>query len=144
MQEILQQMKFQASILRTIRTTLPVIVQNYCTTNNLGGPEDSMLGGDMPIAPSLSLCELLFPAFNSIVPQFYESVLPYLDKAKSQADVEVLLSVFHSAVGFAFKTQIFDKLIWKKVNKLLNQGTKDGMGSDLPLINQLDQVDDDE
>ena len=113
-------MKFQASILRTIRTTLPVIVQQYCISNNLGGADDSMLGGEVPVAPSLSLCELLFPAFNSIVPQFYESVLPYLDKAKSQADVEVMLSLFHSAVGFAFKTQIFDKLISKKVSKLLN------------------------
>lgn len=93
---------------------MPVIVQNYCMNTSFGGNEDSFLvnAKTNPPLPSLSLCELLYPAFNTIVPQLYENALPHLEKVKSQADVDTIVGLLHSIIGFAFKTQIFDKMIW--------------------------------
>ena len=52
--------------------------------------------------PCISLSELLFPAFNSLIPQFFENILPYLGKSRS--DCDVMIGVYHSLLGFAFKT----------------------------------------
>lgn len=69
-----------------------------------------------PQAPKLNLNELLFPAFNTLVPSMYENVLPHLSKVKvSGQDVEVVVGTFHSMLSFAFKTQIFDRVLWKRI-----------------------------
>ena len=63
--DLLAQIKFSAQLLRTINTTLPPIIQNYCLSNY----QDSMLDDTGAIeTPNISLSELLFPAFNSLVP----------------------------------------------------------------------------
>lgn len=81
--------------------------------------ESVMSAADLrPPCPKLSLSELLFPAFNTLVPSMYENVLPHLSKVKvSASDVDVVIGAFHSMVGFAFKTQIFDRFLWLKIAK---------------------------
>jgi len=45
--------------------------------------------------PKLSLSELLYPAFNKIVPLLFENVIPYLSKTKNNSDVTILVECFH-------------------------------------------------
>lgn len=58
---------------------MPVIIQNYCMANS-----DSFLDSETtPPMPNISISELLFPAFNSLMPQFLEHVVPHLTKVKN-------------------------------------------------------------
>jgi hypothetical protein len=66
--------------------------------------------------PNISMSELLFPAFNSLVPQFFENVVPYIsEKNRNKGDCEILVTTLHQLLGFAFKTQVFNKIIWRQV-----------------------------
>ena len=103
-----------------MKTTLPAIVQNYCA-NNMHLANESMISADLP-TPNITLSELLFPAFNTVMPQMFENVVPHLSKVKNTADLCVMVSTIHSLLSFAFKTQIFNKIIWKQVSGLLSQG----------------------
>ena len=103
-----------------MKTTLPAIVQNYCA-NNMHLVNESMISADLP-TPNITLSELLFPAFNTLMPQMFENVVPHLSKVKNTADLCVMVSTIHSLLSFAFKTQIFNKIIWKQVSGLLSQG----------------------
>ena len=76
-----------------------------------------------PQIPKISLNELFFPAFNTLVPSLYENVLGYLSKVKvSQSDIDVLVATFHSMLSFAFKTQLFEKVIFQKIIQSRNSG----------------------
>lgn len=70
--------------------------------------------------PNISISELLFPAFNSLMPQFLEHVVPHLTKLKNNQDVNILISCMHQLLGFAFKTQIYDKIISKQVQSMMS------------------------
>ena len=49
---------------------------------------------ELPI-PNITISELLFPAFNSLVPQFFEHILPCLSKMKSSQDLNIFISSIH-------------------------------------------------
>jgi len=93
---------------------MPVITQNY-VQNNLQMLNESLLSEQFE-APNITVSELLFPAFNMLVPLLFEHVMPHLPKTKNQADVSVLVGSMHQLIGFAFKTQVFNKIIWKQVS----------------------------
>lgn len=79
----------------------------------------SMVSGSELPMPNVSSKELLFPAFNTLVPLFFECTMPHLSKSKNMSDVQVLIGAVHQMISFAFKTQIFNKVIWKQIQKLL-------------------------
>jgi hypothetical protein len=95
---------------------MPVIVQNYCTAN--AQQMESFADEEFPV-PNISISELLFPAFNSLVPQFFEHILPFLSKLKNTQDMNILISAIHQLLGFAFKTQVFDKIICRQIQALM-------------------------
>lgn len=82
-------------LLRTMQTTMPVIMQNYLSNNiqNLSNNE-SMISGEVPL-PTITSKELLFPAFNTLIPLFFECSIPHLSKAKNMSDVQVLMGAVH-------------------------------------------------
>ena len=51
--------------------------------------------------------EMLYPGFNSIVPQFIEYVLPNLATSLSNKESCMMISAFYQMLDFAFRTQIF-------------------------------------
>jgi hypothetical protein len=79
-----------------------------------------MLTNELPI-PKFTMSELLFPAFNTLVPLMFENVVPFLKQIKSGSDVIVLAGSIHSLLGFAFKTQVFNKIVWKQIAVLMSQ-----------------------
>lgn len=84
-----------------------------------------------PQAPKLNLNELLFPAFNTLVPSIYENLLPHLSKVKvSSADIDVVITTFHTMVSFAFKTQLFDRMLWKRIVNQESMTEDEGEQSD--------------
>ena len=50
--------------------------------------------------------EMLYPGFNSIVPQFIEYVLPNVATLSSKESC-MMISAFYQMLDFAFRTQIF-------------------------------------
>lgn len=103
-----------------MQTTIPVIMQNYISNHMpyLSNNTSMVSAGEVPV-PSVTSKELLFPAFNTLVPLFFECTMPYLSKSKNASDVEVSIGSIYQLVSFAFKTQIFNKVIWKQIQKLL-------------------------
>ena len=46
--------------------------------------------------PQINISELLFPAFNSLVPQYFENVIPYIvEKQRNKNDCEIMISTLH-------------------------------------------------
>ena len=56
--------------------------------------------------PTPSFGELLFPGFNSIVPQFVEHVIPNVSSLNSK-EAQIIINSFYQLLDFAFRTQIF-------------------------------------
>lgn len=56
--------------------------------------------------PTPSFGELLYPGFNSIVPQFVEHVIPSIGSLGSK-EASMLIDAFYQILEFAFRTQIF-------------------------------------
>jgi hypothetical protein len=100
---------------------MPIIMQNYMQSNPNYLNNESMLSITEIPAPNISAQELLFPAFNSLVPLLFESVVPFLAKSKNISDVNIMINCIHQSISFAFKTQVFNKIIWKQVSALLSK-----------------------
>ena len=47
--------------------------------------------------------EMLYPGFNSIVPQFIEHVLPNIN-ALSAKEAQIMINAFYQLLDFAFRT----------------------------------------
>lgn len=103
--EAQQFIKLNAMLLRTMQTTMPVIMQNFMSNNMqyMSNNESMISGADLPM-PSITAKELLFPAFNTLIPLFFECAVPHLNKAKNASDVSVLVGTVHQMISFAFKT----------------------------------------
>ena len=56
--------------------------------------------------PTPQMGELLYPGFNSIVPQFAEQVLPNISSLTSK-EASTMLGLLYQLLDFAFRTQIF-------------------------------------
>jgi len=60
---------------------MPIITQNY-VQNNLQMLNESMLSEQFE-TPNITISELLYPAFNTLVPLMFEHVMPHLHRAKN-------------------------------------------------------------
>ena len=55
---------------------------------------ESMLSTEYQM-PNITTSELLFPAFNTMIPLLFENVVPYLSKAKNTSDAGILIGTVH-------------------------------------------------
>ena len=74
--------------------------------------------GEMAL-PTPSMGELLYPGFNSIVPQFVEHVLPSVGSL-SMKESSILVRSFYELIEFAFRTQIFEKQVPAILSNTMN------------------------
>lgn len=54
----------------------------------------SMVSQDLPLA-NITQKELLFPGFNTLIPLFFDTLIPHLPKSKNSSDVTMLVSSIH-------------------------------------------------
>jgi hypothetical protein len=63
---------------------------------------------------SVKLVELLFPSFNRLVPAIFDTLLPHLPKTtgvETQRSLAVVIRLIANLVGFAWRHQVFPKVI---------------------------------
>ena len=96
---------FIAQTFKTLQVTIPLMVQPTAVVNDYLSDEEGC-EEEKKSVESVQIGELLFPAFNLVVPQYVELLLP---NAREARDIGSVVGVFYNIVKFAFKTQIYEK-----------------------------------